>query len=88
MIIVATSVTMFYKISVHSVAAGGMIGILLMLNNYSDEGALLIPTVVGLIVAGGIMSARLELNAHSMDEVISGAVTGFVIGLGGMFIFF
>src|SRR5690242_3294237 len=76
MIIVSTAVTFFYKVSVHSVAICGLVGILLPLNNASEEGLLLYPTVVVLLLAGLVMSSRLKLDAHVLREVLYGAAIG------------
>lgn len=88
MVIVSAVITVFYKISVHSVAVCGIIGILLPLNNASEQGLLLYPTVGSLVIAGVVMSSRLQLNAHVLREVLYGAVIGFAIGFGGMILLF
>ena len=84
MVVAAAITTLFYKVSVHSMAICGIVGILLPLNNASEQGLLLYPTVGALILAGIVMSSRLQLNAHVPKEVGIGAVMGFAIGFGGM----
>jgi hypothetical protein len=88
LVLVSAIVTHFYKLSVHSLGVWGMIGILLPLNKISDDGVLLTPTAVAILVAGFVMSARLQLNAHLPREVLIGAILGFAIGFGGMFVLF
>jgi hypothetical protein len=88
LVLVSTLVTFFFKISVHSLAAGGFVGILLPLNKAIENGALLWPTAGLFVVAGIVMSARLLLNAHSPREVYSGAVVGFFIGFAGILLLF
>lgn len=58
------------------------------MNKVSEEGTLLIPTAVVIIVAGLVMSSRLALNAHTPRELLVGSVTGFAIGFMGMVILF
>ncbi|HEX8060674.1 MAG TPA: hypothetical protein VF473_07035 [Cyclobacteriaceae bacterium] len=87
MVIVSTAITFFYKVSVHSIAVCGLVGILLPLNNAAD-GLLLYPTIGTLIVAGVVMSSRLQLNAHVLREVMYGAAIGFLIGFGGVILLF
>jgi hypothetical protein len=77
LVLVSTIVTLFYKVSVHSVGIWGMIGILIPLNKISDTGILFYPTVAAIILAGIIMSARLQLNVHTLRQVTVGAVLGF-----------
>jgi hypothetical protein len=88
MVIASATITLFYKVSVHSVAVCGIIGILLPLNTASEQGLLLYPTIGALVVAGVVMSSRLQLNAHVLREVFLGAIVGFAIGFGGMVLLF
>lgn len=87
-IVVAAFITLFYKVSIHSMAMWGGIGILLPLNKIITTGELLLPTVVMIVITGIVMSARLLLNAHVPREILVGSLTGFVIGLAGMSILF
>ena len=88
MVIVSFLITFFFKISVHSLAACGAIGILLPLNNATEEALLVVPTVLVILIAGIVMSSRLLLEAHSPKEVYYGGLVGFVIGFLGMIISF
>ncbi len=77
LVLVGTLATFFYKVSVHSLGMCGLIGILLPLNKISEDGALFYPTVATIVLAGVVMSSRLQLNAHTPIEVIGGGVLGF-----------
>lgn len=88
LVILSAVITLFYKLSVHSAGIWGVIGILLPLNKASDDGLLFWPTIVALVVAGLVMSARLQLNAHVPREVLVGAVVGFAVGFVGIAILF
>jgi hypothetical protein len=87
MVIACAVVTPFYKLSVHSLAVWGIIGILTPLNQ-ATEGMLLYPLAIGILIAGIVMSARLLLNAHVPREVLVGGVMGFAIGFAGMMFLF
>lgn len=88
MVVLATIITFFYKISVHSLALWGAVGIMLPMNKVSEVNSLLIPTAVVIVVAGLVMSARLALNAHTPREIMIGGMSGFAIGFFGMIILF
>jgi hypothetical protein len=79
--------TFFMKISIHSLSWAGLIGILIPLNR-AATGALLVPTIVLIIVAGTVMSSRLLLNAHSPREIWTGCFSGLLVGTAGMFLLF
>ncbi|MBX2967565.1 MAG: hypothetical protein KF845_15590 [Cyclobacteriaceae bacterium] len=81
-------ITLFYKASVHSIGIWGAIGILLPLNRVIEDHSIFIATLVALVLAGLVMSARLQLNAHTPREVLVGALAGFSIGFFGMLILF
>jgi membrane-associated phospholipid phosphatase len=88
LVLVGTVATYFYKVSVHSLGVCGLIGILLPLNKISEDGALFYPTIATIVIAGLVMSSRLQLNAHTPREVMVGSVLGFVTSFGLMFFFF
>jgi len=88
MVAVTWLITFFYKISVHSLSVSGGLGIVLPLNQVTEQNTLLFPTVAIILLAGVVMSARLLLNAHSPREVMYGSVVGFLIGFGGMLLLF
>lgn len=88
MVVCATVVTLFYKLSIHSLALWGAVGMLLPMNKVSEVNGLLIPTAIVIVIAGLVMSARLALNAHTPREILVGSVTGFSIGFFGMIILF
>lgn len=88
MVICATVVTLFYKLSIHSLALWGMVGMMLPMNKVSEVNVMLIPTAIVIVIAGLVMSARLALNAHTPREIMVGGVAGFAIGFFGMIILF
>lgn len=88
LVLIATMVTLFYKVSVHSLASCGLIGILLPLNKVSEDGSLFYPTIATIVIAGVVMSARLQLNAHTPREVLVGALLGFTASFMSMLILF
>lgn len=77
LVFVSTFTTFFYKVSVHSIGIWGLVGILLPLNKLADNGALFYPMLGCILLAGLIMSARLQLGVHKLWEVLSGAIIGF-----------
>ncbi len=87
MIVSSAGITLFYKVSIHSAAIWGIVGILLPLNKVAD-GLLLIPTIILIVAAGLVMSSRLMLNAHTPREVLVGSLLGFGVGFVGIAVLF
>jgi membrane-associated phospholipid phosphatase len=86
--LVGTVATYFYKVSMHSLGICGMIGILLPLNKISEQNALFYPTIATIVLAGLVMSARLQLNVHTPREVMIGGILGFTTSFILMFFLF
>jgi len=86
LVIVATLITFFYKVSVHSLALGGLIGILFPLIRFSP--ALLLPTTFIIAIAGLVISSRLLLGAHTPRETLVGSLAGILTSYGGMLLLF
>ena len=88
LVITATVITFFYKVSVHSIGIMGLLGVIVPLNRVAENNDLLIPTLILVVIAGLVMSSRLQLNSHTPREVLVGAVTGFSVGFLGMIVLF
>ena len=88
LVVASTILTFFQKVSVHSLAIWGGIGILLPLNKAVEQSYLLWPTAIAIVAAGAVMSSRLFLNAHTPRQILVGSVAGFAVGFSGMIIFF
>ncbi len=88
LIVAATVATFFFKVSVHSVAVWGLIGILIRFNQLTNKDAIFFGIVVVTMVAGVVMAARLQVGAHTLREVMWGAVLGLITGFGGMLLLF
>jgi len=88
LVVVATIATFFFKVSVHSVTAWGLIGMLVALNKISDVSAIFYPTLGVIVLAGFIMAARLSLDSHTPREVMWGAVLGLATSITGMWLLF
>ncbi|MBA3828230.1 MAG: hypothetical protein H0X33_04785 [Taibaiella sp.] len=80
-IIAIFMVNIFFKVSMHTCAAGSMIGILIVLMIVSPTN-LVIAFFIALIVAGIMGTVRLILGAHRYGEIWLGYIIGIVVMLG------
>jgi hypothetical protein len=88
LVLMAALITIFYKVSIHAMGSMGVVGILIPLNIASDNQLIFVATLIAFVVAGIVMSARLQLNAHTPRQVLIGALAGVCIGFFGMIILF
>lgn len=80
-VILVFMANIFIKVSMHTAAAGGAIGIVIvsmMIGNYN----LLIPLLFTMLIAGIIGTARMVLQAHKPGEVWLGYLIGILVQLG------
>jgi hypothetical protein len=76
--------TIFYKVSMHTVAAGGVVGLIIVLMIMSPV-SMFYPLIVALVVAGLIGTARLLLGAHTQFEIWAGYLIGIAVQVGAYF---
>ncbi len=74
-----TLITLFWKISAHATGMGGVIGFMLALNYCYAEEMLFYPVVGAVVLTGALLSARLQLNAHTPAQIFTGLLLGFGI---------
>ena len=70
----------FFRVSMHTTGAGGMLGMLIVLLIISPI-SLTIPLFLGLLTAGMIGTARMLLRAHLASEIWIGYLLGIVVQL-------
>lgn len=73
--------SIFFKISMHATAAGGMLGLFIALL-FINPIDMRVPLFVALILSGVIGTARLLLRAHRPGEVWAGYAVGLAVQLG------
>jgi membrane-associated phospholipid phosphatase len=73
-------INIFTKISMHTAAAGGMIGIIIVLMIISPVN-MVTPLFAALVIAGIIGSARLVVGAHQKGDVWLGYIIGILAQL-------
>lgn len=81
-------ITLYWKISVHSVAVSSLVGFLLAVTLLRAETALLFPSAGCITIAGAVMSSRLYLNVHTPSQVAWGCFTGFLISFIATWMYF
>lgn len=74
-IIAAWLANIYYKVSLHGLAAGGMVGFLLILV-FSGVGGSPLYLALAVLAAGAVCSARMLLGAHRSFEVYSAFLIG------------
>ena len=84
--LLVTVINFRWKISIHSVATGALLALVLILS-FKMYNPLLWYIVPSIIASGLVLSARLQLNLHNPLQVWSGFLTGFT-GLSSVIMLF
>ncbi|GAB3333928.1 hypothetical protein GCM10027299_41830 [Larkinella ripae] len=74
-------ISLFWKISAHSVGISGMVGALVAVAIKSGEVSLLYPLLALIVLAGLLASARLRLNAHTPAQIAAGMGLGLLVSI-------
>ena len=78
-IISASAISRYWKISIHMLAIGGVIGVMVALNSLFGG---LVGIIMLLLFLGGVLGvARLKERAHNKTQIYTGFLIGFLIEL-------
>ncbi|MCY7357082.1 MAG: hypothetical protein LH609_06365 [Rudanella sp.] len=80
-ILIVGIISLYWKISAHSVGIGGVLGTLIAITLKCGETDLIFFLALFMGLAGLIMSARLHLNAHTLMQVNMGLLLGIFISI-------
>ena len=76
--IIAMLITCKWKISAHTTAIGGLVGMMMWFatSGLADVNVMIMLSV-GIVLAGAMASARLALNRHTLAQTLAGLALGF-----------
>lgn len=75
-ILMVATINYFYKISVHMASLGALAAVIAAASAFTEI-RLLLSFIV--LTAGLVGSARLFLNAHGLNQILTGFISGFII---------
>lgn len=80
-IFISFLINLKWKISIHMVGIGGLIGLLYVFSQQMHFN-FLIPIIILSVIAGALGTARLLSNAHQPSQVYVGFLVGFIVEWG------
>lgn len=81
-------ITLWMKASIHSLATGGLMVILAILNTMTENGVFFYSLLGAIVITGAVMTARLYLQVHTVKEVLVGFGVGCLVSTIGMIYLF
>ena len=82
-ILISFLINLKWKISIHMVGVGGLMGLLYVFSQQLHFNFLL-PIIIIAIIAGALGTSRLLMSAHIPSQVYAGFLTGFIVEWGFM----
>ncbi|MBX2906920.1 MAG: phosphatase PAP2 family protein [Taibaiella sp.] len=83
-IIMVFIANIFTRVSMHTSAAGGVIGVITVLL-FSNSANMIVPLFIAIVLAGIIGTARLILGAHQRGDIWLGYIIGIISQIGAYF---
>lgn len=80
-------ITTFWKISLHAVGVGGVIGFMLIVNQQSNLYHFVFILPVLIVISALVLSARLKLNAHTPKQVYAGFLLGIFVSFASLIMY-
>ena len=74
---VAMIANIYYKISMHAIGCGGMLGIFLIIMN-GNSMLMTWPLCIALLITGLVCSSRLMISDHTQKEIYMGLLVGLL----------
>jgi hypothetical protein len=87
-ILIVALISIQWKISAHATGIGGLTGALACLMINFDETSLFFPLLLSIAITGTLLSARLQLNAHTPAQVAAGVLLGLTTSASSILYFF
>ncbi len=86
-IAIVALVSLRWKISAHATGIGGCMGALAGIFLRYGDSTLFYPFLLGILITGVLMSARLQLNAHTPSQITAGLSLGLSVSITAVFVF-
>ncbi|HEX2683286.1 MAG TPA: hypothetical protein VHL77_05115 [Ferruginibacter sp.] len=74
---VALIANIFYKISMHAIGCGGMVGILIIIM-FSNSMLMTWPLSIALLITGIVCTSRLLISDHTQKDIYMGLAVGLI----------
>ncbi len=74
---VALIANIYFKISMHAIGCGGMLGLMMVVLNNNASSPFSVPLIIVILITGMVCTARLIVSDHTPKEIYLGLLFGF-----------
>ncbi|MEO5782499.1 MAG: hypothetical protein ABIQ07_04460 [Ginsengibacter sp.] len=75
---VALIANIYFKISMHAIGCGGMIGVMIVVLNTNPSSPFTLPLMIAILITGLVCTARLIVSDHKQGDIYMGLFCGFL----------
>ena len=75
---VALIANIYFKISMHAIGCGGMIGVMIVALNTNPASPFTLPLMIAILITGLVCTARLIVSDHKQGDIYMGLFCGFL----------
>lgn len=75
--IVASAANIYFKISMHAIGVGGLVG-MMVVALFSGHLIGLVPLALAVLISGMVMTARMVTGDHQQGDMLAGFLVGFL----------
>ena len=75
---VALIANIYFKISMHAIGCGGMIGVMIVVLNTNPASPFTLPLMIAILITGLVCTARLIVSDHKQGDIYMGLFCGFL----------
>ena len=75
---VALLANIYFKISMHAIGCGGMIGLMIVVLNTNPSSPFTLPLMIAIFITGLVCTSRLIVSDHMPGDIYTGLFVGFV----------
>jgi hypothetical protein len=68
----------YFKISMHAIGCGGMLGLMIVVLYHSATSPFTLPLIIAIFVTGIVCTSRLIVSDHSQKDIYLGLLAGFI----------
>lgn len=68
----------YFKISMHAIGVGGLLGLLLVVLNTNTSSSITLPMSLALLIAGIVCTSRMIVSNHTQNDIYIGLIIGII----------
>lgn len=67
----------YFKISMHAIGCGGMLGLMIVVLNTNPSSPFTLPLIISILITGIVCTSRMIVNDHTQKDIYMGLLCGF-----------